>query len=99
MLVHFRRRVISDVPGHVGRWLLVTERDLPAIPRDGDLIELASGWSSERVKYTTFTAAGEVHIDLRTVTTDSPEALAEWQQLTVTGAWRWFDGGPFSLPG
>lgn len=99
MLVHFRRRVISDAPGRVGRWLLVCERDLPAVPQDGDLIELAPGWASERVRHTTFTAAGEVHVDLRTVTTDSPDTLREEQRLTDTGAWRWFDGGPFSTPG
>lgn len=95
MLVHIRRRVVSEVPGHVGQWTLVCERELPAVPHDGDLLELAPGWTSERVKYTTFTAAGEVHIDLRTVSTNSLETLREDQRLAGLAGWRWTDAGPF----
>jgi len=91
-------KVCSSVPGHSGSWLLAANREVPAIPRAGDHVELADGWCSEDVWYVTFCANGEVHVALRVMKIDDLDRLAEMNTLVTDGGAGWFwygDDGPF----
>jgi hypothetical protein len=56
---------------------------LPRAPVEGDWVEPAPGWASERVAHVTFTSAGEVVADLRAVRAFEPD-----DRRALEAAWR-----------
>lgn len=94
MKVIIQRHIHSSIPAEPGTWGMRAERTLPAVPREGDWIELADGWTSEKVKRTTFLAGGRVIVDLGNRRTDSPDILAEGHHLVDLHDWEWIGPSP-----
>jgi hypothetical protein len=96
MQVTITRKIISSAPIVSGMFLLRIERELPAVPRKGDFVEMADGWASKEVETgAVFTANGEVIVSLKTTRTDNPELVAELQELVDNHGWRWVGNAPF----
>jgi hypothetical protein len=81
-------------PAEPGRWCMRAERELPAIPRQSDWVELADGWVSAPVKGTTFMANGEVIVTLERTTTDSSEIVRGRHRLVDESDWEWLGEQP-----
>jgi len=89
--VRIRQDIVCSIPEIAYVYGQEVRRYLPAVPRSGDFVELAPGWSSAVVDYTTFCADPDEPADvkLRTIKTDNPETIEEHQQLVDEHGWRW----------
>jgi hypothetical protein len=94
MKIRIDRDIHSTVPGAAGLWTMRTEREYEEVPRSGDYIELAPGWSSWPVDYTTFTADGRVVVRLEPMKTDNPDMIEEDHILVQDHGWEWIRKPP-----
>ncbi len=92
--VTLQQLIYSRAPAEAGSWCQHAERDVPAVPRGGDEVELADGWASQQVRRASFGADGTVIINLDPVRTDSPHALAEHWELVDNHGWHWVGSAP-----
>jgi len=89
-----RRHLYVSAPAPAGIYCMETVRSVHAVPRPGDFIELADGWSAEQVKDCTFLERGNVIIELLPVKTDDPARIAEDYRLVDDHRWRWAGASP-----
>ena len=75
MKVEIRQQCYGDVQR--GPRQFTTERDYPAIPAPGDLVDLAEGWCAVQVKRRWFTADGKVVVEL------APESNLDAEHLRL----------------
>lgn len=92
--VTVRRHLYVSAPAPAGIYCMETTRSVHAVPRPGDFIELADGWSSEPVKDCTFLERGNVIIELLNVKTNDPARIAEDHRLVDEHRWRWASNAP-----
>lgn len=70
------------------------ERELPAVPREGDYVELSDDWSSVKVKSTTFMADGSVIVSLERANTNNPDSITAHHRLADEFGWYWLGARP-----
>jgi hypothetical protein len=92
--VTIRRHLYINIPDSAGIYCTETERDLAAVPRKDDWIELAGGWTSVQVKDVTFMADGQVLVEITRMKTNDPVAVAEEWKLVEGHGWQWVGPGP-----
>jgi hypothetical protein len=92
--VIIRQHIYSEAVGAVGIFCQEITRNLPAVPRHEDWIELADGWSSAMVRDVTFLVDGRVLAELKNVKTDSPEVVEEHHRLVDEHGWSWIGPPP-----
>ena len=91
--------VVSKAEGRTGTETMSARMRFPAVPREGDWIELAPGWSASRVERVFFSDMREPLVRLQQTKTDNPEQLDEYARLILAHGWecpRWKLGGQFS---
>jgi hypothetical protein len=94
MKITIRRHLYIDAPSLAGIYCTETERELAAVPRKDDWIELAVGWTSVPVKDITFMADGQVLVEITRMKTDDPGAVAEEWKLVEDHGWQWVGPAP-----
>ena len=101
MRVTISQDVLSSVEGHAGQFHLYADREMTAVPRAGEMIELAGGWVSVPVKYLTHRADGSVHARLPAILADCMAQLEQCQdRVTDPGSgWYWYSSRSPFQPG
>jgi hypothetical protein len=92
--VILQQNIYSEYPAEPGRWCMRTERELPAVPSEGDYVELTDGWSSVKVRSTTFMADGSVIVNLEPTKTDNPDSITAHHWLVDEYDWEWLGARP-----
>jgi hypothetical protein len=85
--VEIWRRIYSSAPGRVGSWSISTRREMVGVPRAGDSVELADGWTSCEVRYVTWCADGRVVVTLVPLKPDWDQPLDEMEVLVREHGW------------
>jgi len=91
--------VVSSAAGRTGTETMTTLMRLPAVPREGDWIELAPGWAASPVGAVIFSSGRVPLVRLRQAKTDAPERLDEFARLILAHGWEcpgWKLGGQSS---
>jgi hypothetical protein len=94
MKIICRRYIYSDAPGAMGGFCMEAEREVLAIPRSGDFVELADGWASLRVKDVTFMSDGRVIVELDRTRAGDADDIREYLTLAADHDWSWVGPAP-----
>lgn len=80
--------VVSSVEGRAGVETMTARMAFPAVPRVGELVELAPGWSAVPVGTVIYSDGREPLVRLRQAKTDDPDRLDEFGQMIRAHGWK-----------